>query len=78
VVTKSPRPTGFTKDPSEFSLVISSGCPPSIAGKENKYKGVAESVSFFKMLALGGQKDTLKNVPASNYTKDIYKVFIYI
>jgi hypothetical protein len=57
--------------------VISSGCPPSITGKE-KSKGVADSVSFFKMLALGGQKDTLKNVPASNYTKDIYKVFIYI
>jgi hypothetical protein len=36
VVTKSPRPTGFTKDPSEFSLVISSGCLPSITGKEKR------------------------------------------
>ncbi len=35
--------------------MISSGCPPSITGKE-KYKGVAESVPFFKMVALGGQK----------------------
>jgi len=61
----------------KYSLVISSGCPPSITGKE-KYNGVAGSVSFFKMLALGGQNYTLKNVPASNYTKDIYKVFIYI
>ncbi len=48
-----------------------------MTGKE-KSIGVADSVSFFKMLALGGQKDTLKNVPASNYTKEIYKVLIYI
>jgi hypothetical protein len=46
--------------------------------KRKIYKGIPESVSFSKTLALHGQKYILKNVPASNYTKDMDKVFIYI